>query len=225
MKGSLRQLAVLLAIAVGAFSLAYFVQSARARSTPRSTAAVRAKTPDSVLLSGYGIKPGKQLIAYVLLSSHCGHCQRADTKAAVGSVHNLLRTNNAHGFRSTATVGVLIEGDLAEGLEYLNSIGLKNFDEISIGNAWLNEHLVKLVWRDKVTVAAVPQVILVARDISASLRPLTVTYGRDSVIAVLFGRDEVLEWVRRGASAIGIEAVTAPENEHDTTLVNLTASR
>lgn len=225
MKKSLRQLAVLLAIAASAFSLAYLVQRSRAKSTPQTTAAVRAKTPDSVLLSGYGIKPGRQLIAYILLSSHCGQCQRADTKAAVGSVRNLLRTNMARDFRSTTTVGVLIEGDLTEGFDYLNSIGHKNFDEISIGNAWLNEHLVKLVWRDKTTVAAVPQVVLVARDMSATLRPFNVTYGRDSVIAVLFGRDEVIEWVRRGGSSISAEAVAGPENKRDTTLATVTTSR
>lgn len=77
-------------------------------------------------------------------------------------------------------------------LEYLRSIGLDSFDEVSTGEGVLNTHQVNLIWRMGFGSPLVPQVLLVGRDLSATAKPFIVRYSPDSLIASYRGRTEVL---------------------------------
>lgn len=162
-----------------------------------------ASAPDSVHLAAMGVAPGRHLLAYVLVGSHCGYCQREDTKEAIRSIHTLMQRHKRDGFQAVTIIGVGVDADLREGLAYIDGVGLSSFDEVSVGNAWLNESLVHLVWRGIATEPAVPQVVLVARDLKATINPLLVKYGADSVLRVVNGYNELLEWVRGGVQIRG----------------------
>lgn len=196
----LRQSILLTTIAGASFGLAFVARSRapeRAVSTTRS--GIAPGSPDSLKLWAMGIRPGRQAVVYVLVGSRCGHCQRTDTKAAIRTIRENIQGSTSSRFPSAAVVGVAIDSDLREGLDYLESVGLRSFDEISVGNAWLNEHLVRLVWRKRAAKPAVPQVVIVSRDMAARFRPFNVSYGDDSVLTVISGRTALLEWAAGGA--------------------------
>ncbi|MEJ7813083.1 MAG: hypothetical protein WKG32_21915 [Gemmatimonadaceae bacterium] len=194
-----RRLSFLAVIAAISFAFAYM--SGRWREPAAGqTATIPRTAPDSVKLAAQGIVPGRQLIAYAVVSSRCGFCQRPDTKAALAALRAAQKRSNSGSFARTSVVGIAIDPDIAKGLGYLDGVGRGSFDEISVGRGWVNEHLGTLVWRDSAGVAAVPQVIVVARDLSAVLRPrMSVRIGRDSVLMRLVGYKAVVEWVQGGA--------------------------
>jgi hypothetical protein len=147
-----------------------------------------------------GIHRGQQLVAYVLLASRCAHCQHPELKDAVRELRRRLNRAADSAFGATTVIGIAVEGVIPEGVSYLTSIGLDAFDEVSIGNAWLNEHVSRFAWRDRLIEPAVPQVVLVTRSLDATTAPFSVVLGSDSVIAVLTGRQSVTDWVNRSAS-------------------------
>ena len=218
----LRQWGLLAVIAAASFGLAFAFKSRGAGVSASATSAgPGADAPDSVQLSAMGIRPGRQLVVYVLVGARCGHCQRADTKAAIRTIRERVQQSSSASFRSAAVVGVAIDADLQEGLDYIQSVGLERFDEISVGNAWLNEHLVRLVWRERSAEPAVPQAVLVSRDMTARYRPFSVTYGSDSVMSVVSGRVALLEWVKAGAPVSptkGAPQVSMPFPGYDTVI-------
>ncbi len=155
--------------------------------------------PDSVQLAALGLAPGRELVAYVMVGSHCGYCQLDDTKAAIASLRAHLKTDHAKEFTTVTVIGVVVDRALRSGLEYLNSIGMDAFDEISVGSGWQNTHMTRFVRRDKVTEAGTPQVVVLARTMTAHLRPvLTVDYSADSILTIVPGHKALLDWVAGG---------------------------
>jgi hypothetical protein len=217
-----RQPILFVLLGAASFGLAFLARSSASRHTESPLVASPPSTaPDSVRLAAMGFKPGRQLVAYVFVSSDCSYCQLRDTKEAITSIRELFRRNNESGFRSATVVGVDLDTDIGAGLGYLNGIGLRSFDEISVGQSWLNENLVRLVWRDKTGPPSVPQVIILSRDMSAKLKPLNLSFGTDSVVGLLTGRKAILKWVQGGATIQGATpALSAPEVELQTTTVS-----
>lgn len=205
------QLGLLTVLASGSFMLAYAMRREQAAPVvgATTTAIPAANAPDSVRLAAFGIRPGRQLIAYVLVSSHCGYCQRDDTKAALASVRTSLRRAHARDFQAIRVIGVAVNTEVDAGLEYLRSVGMASFDEISAGDGWLNEQIGQLIWRAKTTDASVPQVVVVSRPMTARLGPMAVTYGSDSTLAVVAGPKAITSWVRGGTGLTGVP--TTPE--------------
>lgn len=198
---NLRQLFLLGVIGSGAFGVAVAVKRwAQVRPASGPNFEVPETAPDSVQLAAMGVRSGRQLVAYVLVSSRCGFCQMQDTKDAIAALRNLMRLRSPGDFQSVTVVGVAVNSDLREGLDYINSIGLGSFDQISVGSGWLNEQIVQLVWRDRAADPKVPQVVLVSRTMSATLKPLTLTYDGDSVLRVVHGHKALVSWVKGGAN-------------------------
>lgn len=203
------------ALACCAFVVAFAARRGAAEPTATFTRRPASDAPDSVKLAAMGIHPGKQLLAYVFLASRCGHCQQPETKQAVRTLRRRLKMAAESTFAATTVVGVAVEGLIPEGVSYLTNIGLTAFDEISIGNAWLNEQISRFTWREHVMEPAVPQVVLVSRSLDAAAAPFNVTLGSDSVLAVLTGRKAVTDWIERGAS-VGLAIEIARQSQADT---------
>lgn len=138
-------------------------------------------------------------MAYVFGSSRCGSCRRPETKVAIGALRNALRANTKNGYASVRVVGVAINTDVSLGLEYLQNFGRDTFDEVSAGDGWQNEHVVRLIWQGGFAQPEAPQVVLVSRDMDASLAPVALRFSKDSVIAVIAGYNAILDWVHAGA--------------------------
>ena len=115
------------------------------------------------------------------------------------ALRDSLRHNNAAAFSSVHIVAVAINTDLREGLAYLDSIGFEHFDQVSVGDGWQNQHVVRLIWRDHVAEPEAPQVILVTRAMNARIDPVELTFTPDSVIGAVSGYRALLSWVDAGA--------------------------
>jgi hypothetical protein len=138
------------------------------------------------------------MIAYVFGSTRCGYCEQSDMKRAFGSLREQLRKDHGDQFAHVAVVGVAVNAGVEEGLGYLREIGLNNLDEISVGQGWRNEHVTSLIRYRKAAEPAVPLIIVLERPLTARLTPFEESVGPDSVIGVVQGHDEILEWVREG---------------------------
>lgn len=197
----IRQFSVLIVIGMVSFA-ATLIAGRKVPERPRQSArnaALAATAPESVQLAAMGIRPGQQLVAYILGSSRCRSCRDPGTKAAFAAVKPLLQRESGGRYRSVRVAGIAINTDMGEGLRYLESIGLESFDELSTGSGWRNEHVIRLAQlanRD----AEVPAVVVITRTMTARLNPLSVRYGPDSVIAVIVGQQALLDWIRGGAN-------------------------
>ncbi len=162
---------------------------------------VSVDAPDSVQLAAIGLEPGEQLVAYAFGGSHCGFCNKPETKAAFGALRQVLTSRHARGGRYAAVtvVGVAIDDNLDSGLAYLRSLGEGAFDQVSVGRGWQNENVVRLIRQQRVANAGVPLVVVLRRKLSATLAPLTMNYTADSVVVVVQGSTEIADWVRNGA--------------------------
>jgi hypothetical protein len=116
----------------------------------------------------------------------------------LASLSSILRSRHDSIYSAVKVVGVAVHTDFHEGLGYLESIGLQNFDEISVGSGWQNEHIERLIWRDSTVDSSMPQVIVVRRAMSASINPVTLRYGPDEVMKRVVGLNAIAEFVKSG---------------------------
>jgi hypothetical protein len=194
-----RYLSLMILLGCGAFVAAFAFKQWRSPTVTSAQAEPPFGAPDSMQLASIGLAPGRQLIAYVFGGSRCAICRKTEVKEAVAALKGTLRRAHGSSFRTVMVVGVAVNTDLGEGLGYLKSIGLDSFDEITTGGGWQNEEVIRWIQRGKHAEAAVPLVIVVTRTMDAQLAPLRVSYSVDSILAVVQGRTELLDWVNGSA--------------------------
>ena len=192
-----REISLLIALAAVGFATAFAIKSRRS-AMPRASSVATSTSPEATELAALGLGSGRELVAYVLLSSHCDYCQRPETKEAVARIRTLLVQRHSHTFRSVKVVGVAVNSDIRDGFTYLNQVGLASFDEISVGSGWRNDEVVRLIWKNRLAEAAVPQVIVVSDSMKSSLNPLALAYAADTVLLVVSGVKALVKWVRDG---------------------------
>jgi hypothetical protein len=197
----MRRLAFFVAIGCITFLAVFVIRVHRQQADSVAPSRPGADAPDSVQLSAMGIRPGAQLVAFVFGGSRCGFCQKQETKRAVTSLREALHARYVRPgvVQSVSVVGIAVNTDLREGLQYLTSMGPNAFTEISVGSGWQNEHIVRLIRREQAAEPGLPLIIVVARSMQATLAPLTMTYSNDSVLKVVQGASEIANWVRGGA--------------------------
>lgn len=189
------------ALYIAVAGLAFF----GARRLPYATRSPRllptvdvSRLSDSAQLSTMGLNSGRQLVAYVMTSAACGTCRREDVKRALRMVRDSLRKRQPHEFTQVSVVGIAIDGKVEPGLSYLKTVGLDSFDEVDIGRGWLNEQMISRVWKNGEATAAVPMVIVVTRRMTSTLSPPTMQFSGDSLLRVVLGGRELLDWVSQG---------------------------
>ena len=94
-------------------------------------------------------------------------------------------------------VGVAVEWDVAQGLDYLADVG--PFDEVSAGGNWWNTSVAQRLFRD--APPAVPTVALFERRITVDTGRNTLTFGVERQLAAIVGSREIEDWVAQGAPA------------------------
>lgn len=167
-----------------------------APNAPSAPAPPRANVP---------VKPpfesGRYLVAFVFVSSDCGFSRLRETRRALREFPDSLRAANGSAFTDVSVIGVSIDKDVDAGLRFLRDIeGSRHvFDEISVGRSWLNEQVVRLVWREGMATANLPQIVLVERQVDMAPYPRHIGTERDSVLLNLTGSKEIAAWVGKGA--------------------------
>lgn len=134
------------------------------------------------------LRSGNELVLVLVGSSTCGASKEPLLPAALSSVGRYYEdSTRAHG-ETLVSVGVALDWDLNAGLNFLNAIG--SFDEISIGRNWLNSQAVSYFWRDHPGEPALPQLMLVRRQVDVSNQVIGVS--RDTVIKRWVGVPAIL---------------------------------
>ncbi|NOT07254.1 MAG: hypothetical protein HOP28_03520 [Gemmatimonadales bacterium] len=141
---------------------------------------------------------GKHLVAYMLLSADCGFCTEKVAKQAISRIRDSLRASQEKAFVHISVVAVLLDDDIRAGIKYAESLN-SGFDELSIGGSWLNEHVIRLIWRDALATPQIPQVLLFERPVDASAYPRSIDVQRDSLVLSVAGRSDLIDWVNAGA--------------------------
>ena len=198
----MKRLAILTLLGCTTFLVAFLVRARHETDGPLRPPLPGVEAPDSVHLAALGVRPGPQLVAYVFGGSGCGYCQAPEVKQAFMSLRHALtaRYVSSGRYSSVRIVGVAINTDIREGLGYLESIGSNLFDEVSVGSGWQNEHVIRLIHQQRLAEPAAPLVVVVSRPLAATLAPLRLTYGEDSVLKVVWGASGISAWVRAGAN-------------------------
>jgi hypothetical protein len=145
-------------------------------------------------------KSGRYLLAYVLVASDCGYSTERLARKALRALPDSLRAVHGAAFTNVSVVGVALDEDLGAGIRFLKELGRsgRGFDEISVGKGWLNEQIVRLVWREGMATPSLPQVVLVARRVDARTYPRHIDTQRDSVLLTVTGRNDIVAWVSAG---------------------------
>lgn len=194
---SLLLFAVLCGALLGSF------KAARALRSHQSNAAPAAQGGPGVgdAQTNTQFPTGDYLIAYVLMSSDCGFCTEKHTEEAISALRDSLRASQGSRFAHVSVVGISLDDDVAAGSRYLSGLGKHGaaFDQVGIGGSWLNEFATRLIWRDGLAKAAIPQVVLVDRRIDARNYPRYIDVRRDSMLLNVTGRDSLIAWVAGGA--------------------------
>lgn len=121
------------------------------------------------------IQRGKELVLVFVGSSECGFSTMDKTKQAVSRI--IRRVDNQYeslGYKTFRTIGVSVDWSVSEGISHLSNI--TNFDEIIVGNNWLNVGAQRFMIRDMIGEASTPQVLFVTREVNSP------SYGSYDVI-------------------------------------------
>jgi hypothetical protein len=119
---------------------------------------------------------------------------------ALGRIRDSLQRYKGASFAEVSVVGVGVDTDIPRSLDYLKGLGEAGhaFDEISIGNGWLNEQMLRFAWREGLAKPSVPQVLLMRRAIATDGYPKYLDMQSDTLVYRVSGRDSLVMWVAAG---------------------------
>jgi hypothetical protein len=157
------------------------------RSSPTATAPTLQR-PDSM-----GLRSSEYVLVFIG-SSRCSVSQSAQLRGIVKRTRAALGAQAARLGTELVTVGVSVDSDPSIGLDFLRQFGA--WSEMSVGRGWLNETVIRYVWRDLPGEAAVPQLLLFRRDVHRLSGQLRVT--DDAYVVRKVGIEEMQSWVNRG---------------------------
>ena len=148
---------------------------------------------------------GTHLIGFVVTASDCGWSTRPEGMDAIRTIRARMRSMHGGAYAQVSTIGVALDKDIDAGLRFLSKLGEGKpsgaFDQIVVGGSWLNEQIVRFVWRERVTEARLPQVLVIERPVNTQSYLLTYRIGveGDTVVANPGGMAEIITWLKQGA--------------------------
>lgn len=109
------------------------------------------------------IATGTEMVLVFMATSSCPGVKDPDFPSAVRAISEAMRTRADESGMTFVTIGVSLDWDLTEGVDFLKRFG--PFDEIAIGRGWLNMAAVRYIWAEFPGAASVPQILVLERDI------------------------------------------------------------
>ncbi len=158
----------------------------------------------------HGEPQGRQILAVYIGATDCQPCVWPPFKKAVAAMWPLLEAQADSARAGFATLGVAINEDADSGAAMLAP--LSQYDEVSLGGYWVNHVADRYIWNDPHGEAAVPQILVIARDINASEGKSQWSVSNSRVLLRHVGATAVIAWVAAGAHIPGLAAdsATAP---------------
>ena len=107
--------------------------------------------------------PRNELLLVFVASSRCPWIDTPDLRSAVERARQGVRkAAEAEGLHF-GSIGIAVDVGVNEGTAMLRDFG--PFDEVVAGRSWVNTGALSYVWRDLPGIAAVPQVLVVRRNL------------------------------------------------------------
>jgi hypothetical protein len=136
------------------------------------------------------LRTAPQFVVLFIGSSTCGASTRPELPEALQRIRAGL-ANEAEAQGATISfVGVATDWSLPAGLKFLSPFG--PFNQVIVGDGWLNTATVTYVWRDLPGAAALPQIVVLRRDVT--VRPEAVTISEDKLLIRKTGVDDLVNW-------------------------------
>lgn len=132
-------------------------------------------------------------------SPACAASTADRTAEVVGELKRTLNSELNDDEYTVSALGVSIESDVDKGYTFLPSF--KVFDELITGNGWLNSGAVEYFWRQELTEPAVPQVLVLYREVQREGRFINVS--EDSLLFKSLGIDELRRRLDSGQPFVG----------------------
>ena len=148
---------------------------------------------------------GSNLVAFVVTAADCGWSNSPTLIDAVGSLRQRLQAAHGRHYAHITIIAVVLDDTLDVGVQFLSKFGRGRldsaFDQVVVGGSWMNEEIVRFVWREHAARAASPQVIVVERSVNTDsyLSESVIGVQKDHVVANPRGTAEILDWIRNGA--------------------------
>ena len=161
----------------------------------------RYRTPPGPL-SGRTLPPasGPDLLAIYIGNADCGGSKLPGFREVEQQTMSELRQLAIADHERFVRVGVSIDQSPDVGRSYLRPFG--PFDELALGDGFLNIGAVSYLWRDNPGEVALPQIVVIRRDVQ--LTDAGVIVGRDSVLGRLIGIDGMQDWLARRKRAAAV---------------------
>jgi hypothetical protein len=141
-------------VVIGAFAFGFW-------TTERRSPATAPEQPEQVQSGA-----GPELLVVFVTSSGCGASQYAGLTSALPLIRERLRLKAGRAGRRFVSIGVAVDQDPSIGIEFLKKFG--PFDEVISGGGWLNTGSVMFMIRDFPSREALPQLVLLERDVSVT---------------------------------------------------------
>jgi hypothetical protein len=130
----------------------------------------------------------------------CSACKVPGLPRRVQTILDSLRAVASSRKHTFASIGISMNGSPKAALDWLDRFG--EFDEVLLGDQWLNVGVIKYIWTYPAAVPTVPQIMLFQHSITSSSNAIEV--GNDSLVYRWLGvRDiapEILRALRPGDS-------------------------
>ena len=138
---------------------------------------------------------GPQWVVVYIGSTGCGFSRDSSLKDAVRRMKPLVARQAATANRALSLNGIALDWSADSGYTYLKSLG--PWDEVTVGNNWVNLGATHFVWQAAAGRASIPQVVVVQRTIHALDRRIDIS--PDMPLRQIVGVDSIVAWVNAGA--------------------------
>ena len=155
---------------------------------PAKEAAVRAYVPE------YELRKGTEIVLVLVGAAFCGAQREPGFPQAVEDAKLRVREQAKARCAQFRAVAVSLDWKTDEAMSFLEGFG--TFDEVTAGSNWLNEGAQRYIWRDLPGLPAVPQLLVIEREIE--IEP-GVQVRSERVIKRIAGAQPAMEWARAGA--------------------------
>ena len=135
------------------------------------------------------VDSGTELIAFFIASSTCGASQHPTLPLALRQIRDSLTVTAKSEGKRFIFAGVALDETPAKGLEFLKPFG--PFDEVIAGGSWLGTGAVDFLIRSMPGPLAMPQLLILERDVVAEKS--TITVGPDRIVTRVLGFAEIFK--------------------------------
>lgn len=117
----------------------------------------------------------------------CAASLRSELPRHFAAIRHAAASRAGRSGHQFVSVGVAVDHSIEEGVEFLKRF--PDLDQMAVGGAWMNESVVRFIWRDIAGEPVLPQVLLLRRSVDVSRE--RVTFGEDSLLSRAVGTYEI----------------------------------